>query len=141
MWLFFGISAIIFTGFNLICPFKSKNEKWFRFGAISFTALTAAASVSREHTPCVQSAKDTTPALRRLDRNGCGCATAPARQTSTHWPTSPPWRLRWPPFCTALTPTAHPNHSGEALKVCSHTAFFARISIGLAFYALFLFVG
>ena len=40
MWLFFGISAIIFTGFNLICPFKSKNEKWFRFGAISFTALT-----------------------------------------------------------------------------------------------------
>ena len=40
MWLFLGISAIIFTGFNLICSFKSKNEKWFRFGAISFTALT-----------------------------------------------------------------------------------------------------
>ena len=40
MWLFFGISAIIFTGFNLICSFKRKNEKWFRFGAISFTALT-----------------------------------------------------------------------------------------------------
>ena len=31
MWLFLGISAIIFTGFNLICSFKSKNEKWFRF--------------------------------------------------------------------------------------------------------------
>ena len=28
MWLFLGISAIIFTGFNLICSFKSKNEKW-----------------------------------------------------------------------------------------------------------------
>ena len=40
MWLFLGISAIIFTGFNLICSFKSKNAKWFRFGAISFTALT-----------------------------------------------------------------------------------------------------
>ena len=52
--------------------------------------LTVAASVSREHTPCVQSASVTIPALRRLDRNGCGCATAPARQTSTHWPTSPP---------------------------------------------------
>ena len=34
MWLFLGISAIIFTGFNLICSFKSKNEKWFRFGAM-----------------------------------------------------------------------------------------------------------
>ena len=33
MWLFLGISAIIFTGFNLICSFKSKNEKWFRFAA------------------------------------------------------------------------------------------------------------
>lgn len=40
MWLFFGISAIISTGFNLICSFKSKNEKWFRFAALSFTALT-----------------------------------------------------------------------------------------------------
>ena len=36
MWLFLGISAIIFTGFNLICSFKSKNEKWFRFGALRF---------------------------------------------------------------------------------------------------------
>ena len=40
MWLLLGIFAIIFTGFNLICSFKNKNEKWFRFGAISFTALT-----------------------------------------------------------------------------------------------------
>ena len=40
MWLFLGISAMIFTGFNLIYSFKNKNEKWFRFGAISFTALT-----------------------------------------------------------------------------------------------------
>ena len=40
MWLFFGISAIIFTGFNLIYSFKNKNEKWFRFAALSFTALT-----------------------------------------------------------------------------------------------------
>ena len=51
--------------------------------------LTAAASVSREHTPCVQSAKDTTPALRRLDRNDYGCVTAQARQISIRWPTSP----------------------------------------------------
>lgn len=40
MWLFLGISAIIFTGFNLIYSFKNKNEKWFRFAALSFTALT-----------------------------------------------------------------------------------------------------
>lgn len=40
MWLFLGISAMIFTGFNLIYSFKNKNEKWFRFAAISFTALT-----------------------------------------------------------------------------------------------------
>ena len=51
--------------------------------------LTAAASVSREHTPCVQSVKDTTPALRHLGRNDYGCVTAPARQTSIRWPTSP----------------------------------------------------
>ena len=37
MWLFFGISAMIFTGFNLIYSFKNKNEKWFRFAALSFT--------------------------------------------------------------------------------------------------------
>ena len=74
--------------------------------------LTAAASVSREHTPCVQSAKDTTPALRRLDRNDYGCVTAQARQISIRWPTSPPWRLRWPPFCMVLTPTVLPNSFG-----------------------------
>ena len=27
MWLFLGISAMIFTGFNLIYSFKNKNEK------------------------------------------------------------------------------------------------------------------
>ena len=59
------------------------------FQAITGFPLTAAASVSRGHTPCVQSAKDTTPALRRLDRNGYGCVTETARQTSTRWPTSP----------------------------------------------------
>ena len=48
MWLFLGISAIIFTGFNLICSFKSKNEKCFRFGAISFTALTVCSFYSDE---------------------------------------------------------------------------------------------
>ena len=52
MWLFLGISAIIFTGFNLICSFKSKNEKWFRFGAISFTALTVwAIFIRKTHKP------------------------------------------------------------------------------------------
>ena len=48
--------------------------------------LTVAASVSREHTPCVQSASVTIPASNPQVRNACGCATAPARQTSTHWP-------------------------------------------------------
>ena len=47
--------------------------------------LTVAASVSREHTPCVQSASVTIPASNPQVRNACGCATAPARQTSTHW--------------------------------------------------------
>ena len=51
--------------------------------------LTGNACVLSVSTPCVQSVSVTIPALRRLDRNGCGCATAPARQTSTHWPTSP----------------------------------------------------
>ena len=32
--------------------------------------------------------------------------------SSVHWPTSPPWRLRWPPFCTVLTPTVLPNSFG-----------------------------
>ena len=48
MWLFFGISAIIFTGFNLIYSFKNKNEKWFRFAALSFTALTVCSFYSDE---------------------------------------------------------------------------------------------
>ena len=82
------------------------------FQMITDFPLTAAASVSREHTPCVQSVSVTIPALRRLDRNDYGCVTAQARQTSTHWPTSPPWRLRWPPFCMVLTPTVLSNSFG-----------------------------
>ena len=75
-------------------------------------ALPTALCHSRGHTPCVQSVSVTIPASNPQVRNGCGCATAQARQTSIHWPTSPPWRLRWPPFCTALTPTVLPNSFG-----------------------------
>ena len=89
-----------YCGFNIMEPLPSywTYDRCLRQGVALNTGsspritgfpLTAVASVSRGHTPCVQSVKDTTPALRRLDRNGCGCATAPARQTSTHWPTSP----------------------------------------------------
>ena len=74
--------------------------------------LTGNACVLSVSMPCVQSVKDTTPALRRLDRNDYGCVTAPARQISIRWPTFPPWRLRWPPFCTALTPTVLPSSFG-----------------------------
>ena len=59
------------------------------FQTITDFPLTAAASVSRGHTPCVQSVSVTIPASNPQVRNGCGCATAQARQTSTHWPTSP----------------------------------------------------
>ena len=51
--------------------------------------LTVAASVSREHTPCVQSASVTILASNPQVRNGCGCAMETARQTSIRWPTSP----------------------------------------------------
>ena len=47
--------------------------------------LTVAASVSRGHTPCVQSASVTIPASNPQVRNGCGCAMEPARQTSIRW--------------------------------------------------------
>ncbi|MFQ9827880.1 MAG: transposase [Oscillospiraceae bacterium] len=47
--------------------------------------LTVAASVSREHTPCVQSASVTILASNPQVRNGCGCAMEPARQTSIRW--------------------------------------------------------
>lgn len=46
MWLVFGISAIIFAGFNLISAFKRKNAKWFRFTSLSLTALTMCAFYS-----------------------------------------------------------------------------------------------
>ena len=75
-------------------------------------ALPTALCHSRGHTPCVQSVSVTIPVSNPQVRNGCGCATEQARQTSIHWPTSPPWRLRWPPFCTALTPTVLPNSFG-----------------------------
>ena len=103
--------------------------------------LTVAVSISSGLTPCGRSVSVTIPASNPQVRNGCGCATAQARRTSTHWLISPLWRLRWPPFCPALTPTAHPNHSGEVLKAPPHTAFFARFSSGPGFYALFLLVG
>ena len=51
--------------------------------------LTAAASVSRGHTPCVQSVSVTIPVLRRPGRNDYGCVTETTQQTSIHWPTSP----------------------------------------------------
>ena len=47
--------------------------------------LTVAASVSREHTPCVQSVSVTILASNPQVRNGCGCAMEPARQTSIRW--------------------------------------------------------
>ena len=109
------------------------------FQTITGFPLTADASVSRGHTPCGRSASVTIPASNPQVKNGCECATAQARRTSTHWLISPPWRLRWPPFCTALTPTVPPNRSGEALKAPSHMAFFARFSSGPGFCALFLF--
>ena len=74
--------------------------------------LTAAVSILNGLTPCGQSAKDTIPASNPQIRNGCGCVTETARQTSIRWPISLPWRLRWPPFCLALTPTVLPNRFG-----------------------------
>ena len=103
--------------------------------------LTAAVSISSGLTPCGRSVSVTIPASNPQVRNGCGRATAPARRISTHWLISPLWQWRWPPFCPALTPTVHPNHSGEALKVCSYIVSAAWFSTGPGFYALFLFAG
>ena len=88
----------------------------------------------------VQSASVTILASNPQVRNGCGCVTAQARQTSIRWPTSPLW-LRWPPFCTALTLPRIQIIPAEFLKRLPHTAFFARFSSGPGFYALFLLVG
>ena len=52
-------------------------------------SIDRSCSVSRGYTPCVQSVSVTIPASNPQVRNGCGCATAQARQTSIHWPTSP----------------------------------------------------
>ncbi len=54
MWLFLGISAIIFTGFNLICSFKSKNAKWFRFGAIIFHCIDRMFLLFRRSDACAK---------------------------------------------------------------------------------------
>ena len=51
--------------------------------------LTGNACILSVSMPCVQSVKDTTPALRRLDRNDYGYVTARARQISIRWPSSP----------------------------------------------------
>lgn len=48
MWMFLGVSAMILTILNLVYSFKNKNEKWFRFGAISLTALTVCSFYSGE---------------------------------------------------------------------------------------------
>ena len=48
MWLFFGVSAIIFTLLNWFRFFNNKNAECFRFGAISLTALTVCAAYSSE---------------------------------------------------------------------------------------------
>ena len=70
--------------------------------------LTAAVSISRGHTLCVQSAKGTPPALRRRGRNDYGCVTAETvRQTSIRLPTFPLLLLLLPLFSLALTPTVH----------------------------------
>ena len=74
--------------------------------------LTAAVSILNGLTPCGRSVSVTIPASNPQVRNGCGCVTETARQTSIRWPTSPLWLLRWPPFCTALTPTVLPNSFG-----------------------------
>ena len=83
-----------------VCPCNHKNWKTARkteaarnikpFPMTTDFPLTVAASVSRGHTPCVQSASVTIPASNPQVRNGCGCAMEPARQTSIRWPTSLP---------------------------------------------------
>ena len=40
MWLFSGISAIILQDSIWITLLKTRMKKWFRFAALSFTALT-----------------------------------------------------------------------------------------------------
>ena len=47
--------------------------------------LTAAVFISSGRMPCVQSVSVTIPASNPQVRNGCGCAAAQARRTSTHW--------------------------------------------------------
>ena len=99
--------------------------------------LTAAVFISREHMPCALSARDTIPASRPLDRNVCGSITERVLQTSIHWPTSPLWRLLWPLFCTALTPTVRLSGFGVPLDGYSYTSLLARLHAAPGLCALF----
>ena len=47
--------------------------------------LTAVVSILNGLTPCGRSVSGIIPASNPQARNGCGCAMAPARRTSTHW--------------------------------------------------------
>ncbi|MFL8951467.1 hypothetical protein [Helcococcus kunzii] len=40
MWIAFGIISIIFAILNVLYTLQNKEEEWFRFLSISFTALT-----------------------------------------------------------------------------------------------------
>ena len=60
------------------------------FPMITGFPLTAAVSTLNGLTPCGRSVNVTIRVSNPQVRNGCGCAMAQARQTSTHWPTSPP---------------------------------------------------
>lgn len=48
MWLFLGLSAIVFAALNIIWTFKNKNAKWFRFLSVSLIALTVCSFYSDE---------------------------------------------------------------------------------------------
>ena len=110
------------------------------FQTITDFSLTAAVSISSGLTPCGRSVSVTIPASNPQVRNGCGRATAQVQRISTHWLTSLLWLLLWPPFCPALTPTVHPNHPGEALKVCSCIALL-NFPPGLVFMRFFSLPG
>ena len=96
------------------------------FQTITAFPLTAAVSISSGLTPCGRNVSATIPASNPQVRNACGCGMVQARRTSTHWPTSPLYRLRWPPFCTALTPTVPPNSCGVPPNLSFSYLFQAR---------------
>ena len=106
------------------------------FQTITDFPLTAAVSILNGLTPCGRSVSVTIPASNPQVRNGCGCVTAQARRTSIRWPTSPLWRLRWPPFCTALTPTVPPNSFGVPPDMSFPYLFQVRVLPRYGFCAL-----